>query len=1066
MRHIVLSKAGIKKVSWPTRVWWTIERFFTRIGLFNRAVTDLDKFLVRFHNGYFGGRELYDSDMTLPASKLEKYFNNDPESFILSKKLILNLLKQYWQHDARKEFLDKKRASTGNQSLTIENYPPYTFKEALEQVYLNVTGLAKSAERSDAYADALRKQGIYKEVMALAANRTAFKEVVNNLFPGVLTKDIYGFEVELADEDLEIVNISQEIQDKELIDEVKNSLYTVKQLLGTISYVDEDTGVTSFIPFGHVFHIVAEILQSFNSQLGLDELFSSSTNWADLAFAKYPGTNKMKAIREFLSNLIYSAYSKDFARYIDFFNESTIYISTSKQDIVDESFGDLTKKAKNKQDIVKVTKQDNESHADFLNRIMESLPEGFITKQNLYEQLRLFRARNLYAQLFSSIGSLRYQDPMIGTREKESDKRYSYRYFKGREGGTKSVLYSNFSQGIIHRYYTSSYVTNNDGDVVEHLSRDEGMVFSYQERRRLTEAPPQDLKGPELNRWKANRVVEFLRMIGITNIRNLIISNNPARDSEIPILYEDMVKFVDRIHQEVQKERGSIEELVQVKERKFLSRIVSRITPLNNLYQPTNFIRGDGKRTYKWIQGSWITDVFKHIVGKASSPVRFLAGLSLENYSHLKSEFFKWNIFVSSKENVHDAINTIYEMVDHDSIKYKGLSGSARVVRNESPFDWVSRHFNYGFIGYLSQRTQGKATYVQYADTISNKPRAIGAVINVLNEKELLSAIESMIKQQLNRPKDLKIKNYDPKKNFIFGLEWDGRESLSDSAIKRKAKEVYQAITKEADNTLAALMNENVLMASNIDDVYSALYNSGVLDNIEGDLRNQAVNIALNKVIDFETAIAKLNPETDQLEYEEVPLTEEQIQERQEKMEQLIEQANNSMSIKDKEALIAYYAPLFRTFFLNNYVNSHQLRQLILGDTAFYKSGKEFYDVIKRISIAFGAGKKFIVNEALGFLPEKAKVVVVQDDKKYVDEVIGLAKELYGTSFDATDGISFITPKYWKKMRKSAGIEAELDVSLKPVYFNIDEQGVPRALKFATIVLTDELVEAFPHLGK
>jgi hypothetical protein len=289
---------------------------------------------------------------------------------------------------------------------------------------------------------------------------------------------------------------------------------------------------------------------------------------------------------------------------------------------------------------------------------------------------------------------------------------------------------------------------------------------------------------------------------------------------------------------------------------------------------------------------------------------------------------------------------------------------------------------------------------------------------------------------------------------------------LSDASIKRKAKEVYERLNKEADNTLLTLLSENVLMASNIDTIYKILYDNGVLENIESSLKDEAVKIALSKVLSFETQLEKINPDTNETEYEEVILTDEQIKEKDEKLEKLIEQANNSMSIRDREALFVYYAPLFRTYFINNYVNSHQLRQLILGDTAFYKSGKEFYDIIKRISIAFGAGKKFIVNEALGFLPEKTKVVVVQDDKKYVDEVVGLAKELYGTSFDATDGISFITPRYWKKMRRSAGIEAELDVSLKPVYFNIDERGVPTALKFASIVLTDELVDKFPQFSK
>ena len=261
----------------------------------------------------------------------------------------------------------------------------------------------------------------------------------------------------------------------------------------------------------------------------------------------------------------------------------------------------------------------------------------------------------------------------------------------------------------------------------------------------------------------ANRIADYLRAIGITNTKNLRITNNPEKDKDIPLLYQNMIHFNKRMREQVVlgreevrgkekiKVRMNIEEFVQTSERRFLEEVARKISPHSNLYRPTNFIRGDGKRAYKWVAGSWIMDIFKHMIGRPSSPNRFSKGLNFDEHAFLKLQFFQRNIFNSLEDTIHTGLNMIHEYVDHDSIKYKGLLGSTKLFKKETTFDWASRVFNYAFLGYMTQYTGGAPAYVQPADTISSKPQSIGAVVNVLRPDQLKMAIEQMSRQQLDR---------------------------------------------------------------------------------------------------------------------------------------------------------------------------------------------------------------------------------------------------------------------------------------------------------------------------
>jgi hypothetical protein len=111
----------------------------------------------------------------------------------------------------------------------------------------------------------------------------------------------------------------------------------------------------------------------------------------------------------------------------------------------------------------------------------------------------------------------------------------------------------------------------------------------------------------------------------------------------------------------------------------------------------------------------------------------------------------------------------------------------------------------------------------------------------------------------------------------------------------------------------------------------------------------------------------------------------------------------------------------------------------------------------------FGFGKKPAVNDDY-LLRQKARVVVMQDLTRSVEDLPGTKKESVGDIYEPSDGAGYITEEYWEELKLGYGVGSALDLSLKPVYANIDEQGVPRGMKYSLIVLTKAMLDEFPGL--
>jgi hypothetical protein len=169
---------------------------------------------------------------------------------------------------------------------------------------------------------------------------------------------------------------------------------------------------------------------------------------------------------------------------------------------------------------------------------------------------------------------------------------------------------------------------------------------------------------------------------------------------------------------------------------------------------------------------------------------------------------------------------------------------------------------------------------------------------------------------------------------------------------------------------------------------------------------------------------------------------------------------------EQREKLGEYLTPYFEVVYANFYINSYALDNLISGDRAIYKSGKETEDLIKRLSIAAAPGNQMRIGK--DYMKEETNVLVLQDKEAYVrDEyVLASPKEEQDNKYEITDAQGYVLPEYKHRVRLGLGRNAAPDVSLKPVFFGYDKDGIQRAIKFSAIELTDELVQQFPGLAK
>lgn len=172
--------------------------------------------------------------------------------------------------------------------------------------------------------------------------------------------------------------------------------------------------------------------------------------------------------------------------------------------------------------------------------------------------------------------------------------------------------------------------------------------------------------------------------------------------------------------------------------------------------------------------------------------------------------------------------------------------------------------------------------------------------------------------------------------------------------------------------------------------------------------------------------------------------------------------------------------PFVSLFVANDYVNSYFLDQIVMGDSSIFPNPEA---KVKRRQAVFAPGLRLIVNSKIGIEP-KFKVAVAKDpvvrkedsnaenpsirnfltslgiEGKLLDELL----KQYDDKFEPTDGQGFMLPERYEDIKHGIGMSYGLGTVLKPAHYEVDKYGIGRAMKYSSIVLTDELVEEFPSL--
>lgn len=966
----------------PTDLFGRLALFFDkllfRIGLFNRSANTIDTFFKRLYSGYYTGDGKYEFQSTIADDKLQKYFAGSLKLYENAKALTLGFIRRKYSYDAIESKLSGEQLYTN---------PPLTFDEAVASLEAEFKFQMKAWLHQNPNTPLDERVVVFD---LLANNKAARDEIIRSLFPDIkITRDNKkkgtGGKpdelLELEDEEAEIENNKIDFgKNQEEIDQQRNVIRNVKQVLSTLQYRDKNDKL-QYVPFPTAYAILIKLLNGLSTEGTIeDQVKFVSRRLTDIG-----RTPESLAVLAFVTDVINGLYIEDAgkANFIQFNGDDKVTIDTANR-------------------TYSATKAKGEDQQTFLTRVYEETKDLGFTQKEIYEGYKLYRYRNMYALLGSSIRSLRKQVNFYGVREKIKGN-YIYKYFAGRESGSQASLIAIIQGQILAKYKKDANV----------FTASQWKMFTTERIRTRTEAEDKRVK---------QVISQYLTTLGYNPRIRLqeLIENNTIVQEDLNTLYDAIVYFNKRLQAAIDpKSNTDVEEFVLTEEATFFRTIQEALQFSDPDFQSSSSIRGDGKRIYPYVNGSYGLDVLNYFVklGKhvgAHWTPKFM-----------RTNFYQNNLFVNG-------FLTMKSVVDHDSIKYKGLDNTAKLFNKETALDWFARNFLYGFVGALEVGSEGSLSYFQFLDTPSNKPKTQAVDVEIINMNKANAALDLMRYQETTRDKHA-VQQYSPDQSYVA----TGEE-----------------MQKGVDTFLQQLINNNVLSLMNLDTIYKKL--NKVVQRPDVKVETRAKEI-LEKLKEKSQRLESFLSSTQATE----ELSEEEVKVIQEVTDKIQEEALELLEMSDIETLLAYYRPISELYYYNYYVNSHQLRQLVIGDPAFYKNGSEAYDIIKRMSIALAPGKVGVVNERLGFMKSKIRVGVSKDAEKFINnpEIQGLLDK-----YDATDAQGFVTPDFARRVKRSYGFEEALDVTMKPVHFEIDENGIPRALKFSTIELTDELVGKFPAL--
>lgn len=391
--------------------------------------------------------------------------------------------------------------------------------------------------------------------------------------------------------------------------------------------------------------------------------------------------------------------------------------------------------------------------------------------------------------------------------------------------------------------------------------------------------------------------------------------------------------------------------------------------------------------------------------------------------AYMKEPMFTYNPFLR-KEGL--AQNVVYEMFDHEytADESEEAFGKPKSYRQEKGKEWYERNFLYAFGNTVGNRKGDILTYIQQFYTVSNKPQIPAARINLLKKDAIRESMKQALLQEINRPDWKNVKGYGRDKTFLDGkYDLSKLRGMNSSQQNAEIEKVLDQLEKKwEDNSRKAFkefLGYNPVFNKEFRDTYAALKKGGYIETPEG------FNL-------YELSVAYVN--------------------------------QKSKFENEDEMVEKHLYPVFNLWYQNYMINSIFLNQLVAGQQAQFVDA---YDQIKRMSIVFSQGYGGRVNEQSG-LRKTFRVVALNDSTAMItDPQSRLFKNfsrLRGKDYKFTDGAGYLTKERADNIRKGFSREANVGSIMKGVYYGLDKLGIGRALKYASVEITNEMAQKFRNM--
>lgn len=810
----------------------------------------------------------------------------------------------------------------------------------------------------------------------------------------------------------ELDGIKAEIFDSALSDPKQKITGRVKQRLVSIEY--NKNGKKTYAEFQKVFSIILNKMHQVDAS-SLENLTNDIVNKFRL-FGGAPGVLKNSiraATGKFMLDVAQNISdnlrpTSQLRRDISFrkdANHLDHYVILSRDKSSTEAVT-LFDAQKDKNRYVVVFQLPETSMQSFSNDIRAALPT--LSQSDINRAYYFFEDVNFVRSLVAAVGSLRENKPYVGVQYWNYGQYRTY-YVENRSGGALQVLESNITNKF-DEYVKGRTTTLFSDDFISDLNK----AKTAEEKKSL--------------------MVRFLSLIEVKKKNNKIQS---ISENEVDLLWNPFAQAMRQMNEqfgmEIPSEDFSKELFLATKtgtgllsdQGSFVNTLVGVLNNSADLVENNSYMRGDGKKAYKFIdasyQSSLLSSIFKAFKGERGRQ------FSTFRPSNVKGKILSSDRFISRSMYAMDKSPArILGFIDHDSMKTKGNDQWAKYLDRENDNDFRKRNFALGFLNRLATSSSG--SYYQYLPIPSNRSSIQAAEVSVLTLDEAKVELANIIRNEKTRPRDADLMAVKTYAGNVDKFKVPGLVGKVDSLTEKQALDAVNGhVNARVAELLEFFIPKEGAKRAEVDVDVRHIENA--LHRFKINIKGWKTNFAFQT--EKRAAQAKEDP-TD--------------------LNKLLAEREATM----RDAL----GQLLKIYYMNSIVHNYSLSQLIYGDEAFYKS-KE--DETKRIQIATATGDVLLVDNNHG-LPERSKVMVVDDlSIRVPDDLEFVRGDSYRDTLDSTDAEGFMLPEFYEKVARAYGIEASTDVILKPVYFSI-EKGVPTAIKYSVKVLTDDLVKQYPHL--